>query len=68
MKYIDEYRDPQLAAYWVDKIRSIATKRWTIMEVCGGQTHGLLRYGIDEALEDVVEMLHGPGCPVCVTP
>jgi hydrogenase expression/formation protein HypD len=68
MKFVDEYRDPQMAASLVAKIRSIATKRWTLMEVCGGQTHGLLRHGIDEALEDVVEMLHGPGCPVCVTP
>jgi hydrogenase expression/formation protein HypD len=68
MKYVDEYRDPQLAASLVAKIRSVATRRWTLMEVCGGQTHGLLRHGIDEALQDVVEMLHGPGCPVCVTP
>lgn len=68
MKYIDEYRDPLLSANLVARIQAIATRRWTLMEVCGGQTHGLLRHGIDEALEDVVEMLHGPGCPVCVTP
>jgi hydrogenase expression/formation protein HypD len=68
MKYVDEYRDPQLSASLVARIKAIATRRWTLMEVCGGQTHGLLRHGIDEALEDEVEMLHGPGCPVCVTP
>ena len=49
MKYVDEYRDPQLAASLVAKIRSVSTRRWTLMEVCGGQTHGLLRHGIDEA-------------------
>lgn len=68
MKLIDEFRDPDLAHRLVDLIRNLATRRWTIMEVCGGQTHGLLRHGIDEELRDVVELLHGPGCPVCVTP
>lgn len=68
MKHLDEYRDPQLSANLVAKIKDIASQRWTLMEVCGGQTHGLLRHGIVEALDDVVEMLHGPGCPVCVTP
>jgi hydrogenase expression/formation protein HypD len=68
MKYVDEYRDAELAERLLVRIRSTATRRWTLMEVCGGQTHGLLRHGIDDALADVVEMLHGPGCPVCVTP
>ncbi len=68
MKLIDEFRDPALARQLVESIRGAATRRWTLMEVCGGQTHGLLRHGIDEELRDVVELLHGPGCPVCVTP
>lgn len=67
MKYVDEFRDPRLAETLVQRIHSVATRRWTIMEVCGGQTHSLLRHGIDDALADVVELLHGPGCPVCVT-
>ncbi|HSM36386.1 MAG TPA: hydrogenase formation protein HypD [Longimicrobiales bacterium] len=68
MKYLDEYRDPRLARKLVDRIRRTATRRWTLMEVCGGQTHTLVKQGIDEVLEDHVEMIHGPGCPVCVTP
>jgi hydrogenase expression/formation protein HypD len=68
MKHVDEYRDPQRCAALVAQIRGTASRSWTIMEVCGGQTHGLLRYGIDEELRGVAELLHGPGCPVCVTP
>lgn len=68
MKYIDEYRDPQRARQLLAEIRSRATRRWVLMEVCGGQTHSLLRHGIVEELSDVVELIHGPGCPVCVTP
>lgn len=67
MKHVDEYRDEGAAEELLRAIRRRATRRWTIMEVCGGQTHGLLRYGIDEALAEVVELIHGPGCPVCVT-
>lgn len=67
MKYLDEFRDAALAERLVGEIKRLATRRWTIMEVCGGQTHGLLRYGIDEALQNEIELLHGPGCPVCVT-
>jgi len=67
MKYVDEYRDASAVERLLDDVRRRATRRWTIMEVCGGQTHGLLRYGIDDALADVVELVHGPGCPVCVT-
>ena len=67
MKYVDEYRDAAAVDRLLEAVRSQATQCWTIMEVCGGQTHGLLRYGIDDALSGVVEMIHGPGCPVCVT-
>ena len=68
MKYLDEYRDPRLAARLVEEIRRTATRRWTLMEVCGGQTHSIVKYGIDELLPAEVELVHGPGCPVCVTP
>ena len=68
MKYLSEYRDPQLAQTLARKIRQTATRRWTLMEVCGGQTHTIVRQGIDELLEGAIEMIHGPGCPVCVTP
>lgn len=68
MKHLDEYRDPQLCRGLVRRIREAASRSWSIMEVCGGQTHGLLRWGIDDELQDVVRLIHGPGCPVCVTP
>jgi hydrogenase expression/formation protein HypD len=68
VKYLSEFRDPQLAGSLVQRIRQQATRRWVVMEVCGGQTHSLLRHGITEALEGSVEFIHGPGCPVCVTP
>jgi hydrogenase expression/formation protein HypD len=68
MKYLDEYRDGALAQRLVDDIRRVASRPWSIMEVCGGQTHSLLRHGIDSALDGIVELIHGPGCPVCVTP
>ncbi|MBI2480256.1 MAG: hydrogenase formation protein HypD [Planctomycetia bacterium] len=68
MKHVDEYRDPQVCQRLVAEIRSAASRCYTIMEVCGGQTHGLLMHGIDQELEGVIELLHGPGCPVCVTP
>jgi hydrogenase expression/formation protein HypD len=68
MKYVDEFRQPELCQRLIAEIRDTATRCWTLMEVCGGQTHGLLRYGIDTALADVVRLVHGPGCPVCVTP
>lgn len=67
MRFLDEFRDPDLALRLVAEIRRTATRRWTLMEVCGGQTHSLLRHGIDAELEDQVELIHGPGCPVCVT-
>jgi hydrogenase expression/formation protein HypD len=68
MKYLSEYHDPDLARSLIARIKRTATRRWTLMEVCGGQTHTLIRHGIDELLGEAVEMIHGPGCPVCVTP
>jgi hydrogenase expression/formation protein HypD len=67
MKYLDEYRDPQLAAALARRIRERVTRPWVLMEVCGGQTHAIVRYGIDRILPPEVELVHGPGCPVCVT-
>jgi hydrogenase expression/formation protein HypD len=67
MKYIDEYRDEALAKKIVDEIRRTVTKPWVLMEVCGGQTHSIVKYGIDRLLPSDVELVHGPGCPVCVT-
>jgi hydrogenase expression/formation protein HypD len=68
MKYLDEFSDPELAGNLVDEIKAVTTQRWAIMEVCGGQTHSIIRHGIDQLLPDTIEMIHGPGCPVCVTP
>ncbi|MCC9608339.1 hydrogenase formation protein HypD [Blastopirellula sp. JC732] len=67
MKYVDEFRDADACQQMVEAVRRQATRCWTVMEVCGGQTHGLLRWGIDQQLDGVVKLLHGPGCPVCVT-
>jgi hydrogenase expression/formation protein HypD len=68
MKYLDEYRDGKLAAKIVEEIRRVQTKPWVIMEVCGGQTHSIVKHGIDQLLPEGIELVHGPGCPVCVTP
>ena len=68
MKYIDEYRDPDLARGLLGKIEEAVTKPWAIMEICGGQTHSIIRNGIDQLLPDTIRLIHGPGCPVCVTP
>ncbi|ARF59038.1 hydrogenase formation protein HypD [Streptomyces gilvosporeus] len=68
MKYIDEFQDPELARRLLDDIHATATRPWALMEVCGGQTHTIIRHGIDQLLPDTVELIHGPGCPVCVTP
>lgn len=68
MKYVDEYRDPRRARRTLDAIRELATRPRTIMEICGGQTHAIVKYGIDELLPSTVTLVHGPGCPVCVTP
>ena len=68
MKYVDEYRDPQIALAIAEQISHRVTRPWVLMEVCGGQTHTLMRYGIDELFPKEIELVHGPGCPVCVTP
>src|ERR1700757_4560150 len=67
MKYLDEYRSEELAQKVVGEIRRIVTKPWVLMEVCGGQTHTIVKYGIDHMMPAEVELVHGPGCPVCVT-
>lgn len=68
MKYLDEYRDAATLKKILAVLRKIVTKPWVIMEVCGGQTHAIVRSGIDQVLPGSIELLHGPGCPVCVTP
>ncbi len=67
MRYLNEYRDPAVARALVRQILDTATRRWVLMEVCGGQTHTIVKQGLDEILAPAVEMIHGPGCPVCVT-
>src|SRR5271167_3292176 len=67
MKYLDEYRDTEAARKLIAAIARTVTRPWTIMEVCGGQTHTIVKYGIDELLPEGIELVHGPGCPVCVT-
>jgi len=68
MKYLDEFRDSTLTKNLSEKIEKLTTQRWTIMEICGGQTHSILKYGIEELLPEKISLVHGPGCPVCVTP
>ncbi|MBN2242410.1 MAG: hydrogenase formation protein HypD [Acidobacteria bacterium] len=68
MKYIDEYRDANAAAVLANEIRRITTAPWTVMEICGGQTHAIVRFGLDSLLPPEITLVHGPGCPVCVTP
>jgi hydrogenase expression/formation protein HypD len=68
VKYLDEFGDPDLARALLDDIARTVTQPWAIMEVCGGQTHTIIRNGIDQLLPEGVELIHGPGCPVCVTP
>lgn len=68
MKYLEEFADPELAARLLGDIRAHVTRPWALMEVCGGQTHSILRHGIDQLLPEQIELIHGPGCPVCVTP
>ncbi len=67
MKFVDEYRDAKVARELADRIRDVVTRPWTIMEICGGQTHSIVRFGIDELLPPEITLVHGPGCPVCVT-
>ncbi|MCJ7825452.1 MAG: hydrogenase formation protein HypD, partial [Anaerolineales bacterium] len=68
MKYVSEYRDADLVRGVLDEIRRTVTQHWVVMEICGGQTHSIVRYGIDQLLPTEIELVHGPGCPVCVTP
>lgn len=68
MKYINEYRDATVVQQYISELHKITTKQWTIMEVCGGQTHSLVKNGILSLLPEKINMVHGPGCPVCVTP
>jgi hydrogenase expression/formation protein HypD len=68
MKYVDEYRSARVAQTVIHEIERIQTRPWVIMEVCGGQTHSIVKHGIDRLLPEGIELVHGPGCPVCVTP
>jgi len=68
MRFIDEYRDRALAQQYVERIKQITTREWTLMEICGGQTHTIAKYGIESLLPETINLVHGPGCPVCVTP
>ncbi len=68
MKYIDEYRDPEGVRKYAAALKGITTRPWTLMEVCGGQTHAIVKFGIDQLLPEQINLVHGPGCPVCVTP
>jgi hydrogenase expression/formation protein HypD len=68
MKYLTEYRDAQRVKLVLDRINQIVTRPWVIMEICGGQTHSIIRHGLDQLLPPQIELVHGPGCPVCVTP
>ncbi|MBI5427440.1 MAG: hydrogenase formation protein HypD [Nitrospinae bacterium] len=68
MKYVDEYRDAKLARGYARALARAVTRPWTVMEVCGGQTHAIVKYGVDKLLPGEIELVHGPGCPVCVTP
>ncbi|UCH09519.1 MAG: hydrogenase formation protein HypD [Fidelibacterota bacterium] len=68
MKYLDEFRDPEVARLYLEQLEEVVTRPWKIMEVCGGQTHAIMQYGIQDLIPDAITLLHGPGCPVCVTP
>ena len=68
MRYVDEYRNGDLAQRYASALRELVSRPWNIMEVCGGQTHAIVRFGLDELIPSEVTLLHGPGCPVCVTP
>jgi len=68
MKYLDEFRNPEVAHQILEQLRKTVTRPWVIMEICGGQTHSIIRNGIDQLLPPEITLVHGPGCPVCVTP
>src|SRR5512139_1456580 len=67
MKFLEEYRDGALTQRLLDELHRLVTRRWTLMEVCGGQTHSIVKSGLDQLLPPQIELVHGPGCPVCVT-
>lgn len=68
MKHLSEFRDPHLGRALLERIAATVTRPWTIMEICGGQTHAIMRHGLDQLLPERITLVHGPGCPVCVTP
>lgn len=68
MRYLDEYRDAEAAGRYARALARLTTRSWTLMEVCGGQTHAIVKFGVDELLPNAISLVHGPGCPVCVTP
>ena len=68
MRYLDEYRDAEAAGQYARALARLTTRSWMLMEVCGGQTHAIVKFGVDELLPDAISLVHGPGCPVCVTP
>ena len=67
MKYLDEFRDADLVKNALDRLHAITRHNWVIMEICGGQTHSIMQHGLDQLLPSSIELVHGPGCPVCVT-
>jgi hydrogenase expression/formation protein HypD len=67
MKYLVEFRNSKLVSGVIDEITRTVSQPWVIMEICGGQTHSIMKYGLDQLLPDNIELVHGPGCPVCVT-
>jgi len=68
VKYLAEFRDPAIAHRLIEEINATVTRPWVIMEICGGQTHAIVKNGLDQLLPKGIELVHGPGCPVCVTP
>ena len=68
MRYVDDFRDPKTAKRLLDALHARVTRPWTVMEICGGQTHTIARYALDDLIPDAITLVHGPGCPVCVTP
>ena len=68
MQFVNEFRDGELVHGVIEEIKRTVTRPWMLMEICGGQTHAIMRYGLDQLLPPEIELVHGPGCPVCVTP
>ena len=67
MKYVSEYRDESIIQHYIAAITSLVTQPWTLMKICGGQTHTIVKHGLDQLLPSEITLIHGPGCPVCVT-